>query len=43
MAGELEAVAREMLAALDGNDAEGVLRTGAEDMQRSPSHEAAAR
>src|ERR1700694_5433677 len=33
MAGELEAVAREMFAALDANDADGVIRTGAEDMQ----------
>jgi ketosteroid isomerase-like protein len=33
MAGELEAVALEMFAALDANDADGVIRTGADDMQ----------
>ena len=33
MAGELEAVVHEMFAALDRNDADGVIRTGAKDMQ----------
>ena len=33
MAGELETVVHEMFAALDRNDADGVIRTGAKDMQ----------
>jgi uncharacterized protein (TIGR02246 family) len=32
VAGELEAVVRELLAALDRNDAEGIMRTGADDI-----------
>jgi uncharacterized protein (TIGR02246 family) len=32
MAGELEAVARQMLAAVDRNDAEGIMRTAADDI-----------
>jgi ketosteroid isomerase-like protein len=33
MAGELEAVARQMFDALDRNDAEGMIRSGAKDIQ----------